>query len=113
MKAIYFEYDLDNGWDSHFFLCQDYRRADENDEDWACEWLSAFNGPGNPTLARLYKENKSFDETPFALGSTLYLVARTVATFGSAFGTMKQPPPCSVCMAFHDQNPIIRRYSAA
>ena len=37
-KAIYFEYDLDNEWDSQFYICEEYFSLEEEDDDWASEW---------------------------------------------------------------------------
>ena len=43
--AVYFEYDLDNGWSSHFFLCPDYSPAKSASDEWAADWRSTIKGP--------------------------------------------------------------------
>src|SRR5215510_13405863 len=37
-KAVYFEYDLDNDWQSRFYLCGEYNPESVNDEHWASDW---------------------------------------------------------------------------
>ena len=110
-KAIYFEYDLDNDWHSGFFLCGQYNPESANDEDWACDWIKDFRGPDFPEASAIYCEN-NFDRTPLAKGSTLYLVARTVAAFGRCL-QRAGPLHTTVCMGFHDQTPIMRIAEAA
>jgi hypothetical protein len=105
-RAIYFEYDLDNDWQGAFFCCANYQPGSAEDDDWACDFTDCLAGPDMPLLSEIYRENH-FDSTPIALGSTLFLVARTVAAFGRAsrgFGT----PSLALCLAFHDQDPIMR-----
>ncbi|MDQ0418685.1 hypothetical protein J2Z48_002888 [Croceifilum oryzae] len=104
-RAIYYEYDLDNNWDSHFFLCSDYRPLAEQDDDWACDWEDVVKGPYLPEFARIYSEN-GFDSSRKAIGITLYLIARTVCAFASVcYGTDRSVP---LCIGFHDQDPIVR-----
>ena len=110
-QAIYFEYDLDNDWDGGFFLCGQYNPESANDEDWACDWIRDFRGPGFPEASAVYCENH-FDRTPIAKGSTLYLVARTIAAFGRCVARATSPAP-TICIAFHDQTPITRIAEAA
>ena len=105
-KAVYFEYDLDNDWQSGFYLCGEYNPESADDEDWACDWIEDFGGPEFPEASKIYRENY-FDRTPIAKGSTLYLVARTVAAFGRCV-VHTAPPNLTVCIAFHDQAPIVR-----
>src|SRR6478736_7269784 len=38
-KAIYFEYDMDNDWESTFFICDGYSSLFEEDDDWASDWI--------------------------------------------------------------------------
>lgn len=105
-KAIYFEYDLDNSWDSNFFICSAYNPESAGDEDWACDWVSEVPGPSHEQMSKIYRENH-FDKTDKAKGNTLYLVARTV----SAFGRAMEGIDCDkfvLCAAFHDQYPIMR-----
>jgi len=104
--ALYFEYDLDNDWDSAFFLCPEYNPESAEDEDWACDFVDDIAGPGFPEASELYREN-NFDRTPMALGSTLYLVARTVAAFGRCAERV-QLKARAICIGFHDQTPVTR-----
>jgi hypothetical protein len=80
-KAVYFEYDLDNLWQSGFFLCGEYKPESADDEDWACDWIKDFDNPNFPEASEIYLENR-FDRTATAKRSTLYLVTRTVAALG-------------------------------
>ena len=89
-NAVYFEYDLDNDWQSAFFLCEKYKPESAQDDDWACDWIENFSGPDFPEASDIYRENH-FDRTPIAKGSTLYLIARTVAAFGRCFEQAPSP----------------------
>ena len=109
-KAIYFEYDLDNKWQSNFFLCQDYNSQISGDDEWACDWLDEVNGPDLPLFGGLYVEG--FDSTEHAKGANVYLVARTVAAFGRCCEEY-QDEKFAICLAFHDQDPIMRIYETA
>ncbi|MBW2109798.1 MAG: hypothetical protein JRI36_14220 [Deltaproteobacteria bacterium] len=106
-KALYFEYDLDNDWQSTFFICDEYVPESEGNDDWACEWVEDLAGPKFPVLSEIYLEN-GFDRTEVAKGCTLYLIARTVATFGRCLDEYPAPATLAVCVAFHDQDPIFR-----
>jgi len=110
--AVYFEYDLDNGWDGNFFLCREYvpqagvEEADQG-EDWASDWIEHVAGPAQPKLAAIYAGQGGFAETPEQVGRTAFLVARTVATFGKATEGL-ETQGIAVCLAFHDAEPIFR-----
>jgi len=106
-KAVYFEFDLDNDWASSFFLCTEYSPLSAGDDDWACEFHHALLGPDLAAFSEIYHENH-FDRTEVAKGSTLFLVARTVASFVRAIEGVDIPPATAVCVAFHDQDPIMR-----
>jgi uncharacterized protein YndB with AHSA1/START domain len=106
-KAIYFEYDMDNQWESSFFLCTDYDQPEEENEEWACEWEIDLKGPSFLPFSELYELN-GFDDDDFAMGSTMYLVARTVAAFAQAYDELSVKSHVPVCIAFHDQDPIYR-----
>ena len=105
-KAVYFEYDLDNDWQANFFLCGEYNQEDLGDDDWACDWLAVVKAPAFPNASAIYSEN-DFDGTATARGSTLYLIARTVASLGRCFDGYPSGD-LAVCVAFHDQDPIMR-----
>jgi uncharacterized protein YndB with AHSA1/START domain len=106
-KAIYFEYDLDNQWESTFFICTEYNPQEEEDEEWACDWEIDIEGPNFLPFGELY-EQSGFDEDDFAIGSTMYLVARTVVAFAQAYHALTEKSQLPVCIAFHDQDPIYR-----
>ncbi|MDY7080497.1 MAG: hypothetical protein SXV54_26760 [Chloroflexota bacterium] len=106
-KALYFEYDLDNDWQSTFFICDKYAPESEGNDDWACEWVEDLAGPKFPALGEVYLEN-GFDRTEAAKGCTLYLIARTVAAFGRCLDEHLAPATLAVCVAFHDQDPNFR-----
>ena len=64
-KAVYFEYDLDNDWQSGFYLCGECNPESADDEDWVCDWIEDFRGPEVPEASQIYREN-NFDRTPIA-----------------------------------------------
>lgn len=105
-KAVYFEYDLDNDWQANFFLCGEYNQEDLGDDDWACDWLAVVKAPAFAAASAVYSENH-FDRTATARGSTLYLIARTIASLGRCFDG-DPSGNLAVCVAFHDQDPIMR-----
>ncbi|MBL0386462.1 hypothetical protein JJB07_07360 [Tumebacillus sp. ITR2] len=100
-QAVYFEYDLDNGWDSSFFVCKNYNPPEAEDEDWACPGPGTrdFAGPSLPEFAELYTEF----ETP----TTVSLIAATVLAYIRACRNV-QSDDIHLCIAFHDQDPILR-----
>ncbi|EJR57562.1 hypothetical protein IIM_00169 [Bacillus cereus VD107] len=102
-EAIYFEYDMDNDWNSTFFICDEYTKLSEEDDDWASDWISEVEGPNLKEFAQIYTEN-GFDNNDKALSTTLYLIARTVVTFKKIITTIHIP----ICIGFHDQDPIMR-----
>jgi hypothetical protein len=105
-KAIHFEYDLDNDWEGAFFICPDYHLQNIGDDDWACDWMEDFSGPNLPAFGAIYQKH-GFDKDDTAIGSTCYLIARTVAAFGRCLEEIKTDG-VAVCIAFHDQDPIMR-----
>jgi len=110
--AVYFEYDLDNGWDGNFFLCREYvpqaevEEADQG-EDWASDWIEHVAGPGQPKLAAIYAAQGGYAETLEHVGRTAFLVARTVAAFGRATEEL-DTQGLAVCLAVHDADRIFR-----
>ena len=105
--AIYFEYNLDNGWQSDFFICpyyipqRLYSRVNAPN-DWACFFLEeVIEGPSLSSFADMYVQDNVGGEVK------AYLVARTVAVFDKVFQKY-QTDKFAICMAFHDQDPIIR-----
>lgn len=109
-KAVYFEYDMDNDWESAFFVCPKYRPESEGDDDWACDYSEAVEGPDLPEFGAIYREY-GFSEKPAAVGSTCYMIARTVAAVGRAAGEIPGKG-LAICAGFHDQDPIVRIHEA-
>ncbi|MFB8427074.1 hypothetical protein ACFC4S_34595 [Priestia megaterium] len=104
-KAIYFEYDMDNGWESTFFICNGYSSLIEEDDDWASDWIDEIEGPSNKEFAQIYQEN-GFDATEKARVITIFLIVRTLVAFTKAVKNIKVDIP--LCIGFHDQDPIMR-----
>ncbi|WNF23368.1 hypothetical protein [Mesobacillus jeotgali] len=104
-KVIYFEYDMDNGWSSTFFICDEYNDPFEEDDEWACDWIEEVDGGSLEEFSDIYLEN-GFDSTDKALGNTLYLIARTVCLFSGVCQKVEMNIP--ICIAFHDQDRIMR-----
>lgn len=104
-KAIYFEYDMDNDWESTFFICDEYSSLIEEDDDWASDWIDEIEGPNNKEFAQIYQEN-GFDATEKARVITLFLIVRTIVAFAKAVKNIKVDVP--LCVGFHDQDPIMR-----
>ncbi|MCG0050770.1 hypothetical protein [Priestia aryabhattai] len=104
-EAIYFEYDMENDWESTFFVCDEYNSLSDEDDDWASDWIDEIQGPINKEFARIYQEN-GFDATEKVKAVTLFLVVRTVTALGKVSQSMKVNVP--LCIGFHDQDPIMR-----
>jgi len=104
-KAIYFEYDMDNDWESTFFICDGYSSLFEEDDDWASDWIEEIEGPSNKEFAQIYQEN-GFDATEKARIITLFLIVRTLVAFSKSVKNIKVDVP--LCIGFHDQDPIMR-----
>ncbi len=101
-KAVYFEYDMDNCWNSTFFICSDYADKTAGDDDWACDYLEDFEGPSMEGFF-----NDSFMELMGINEVNLYLIARTVASFGKVSQGI-DTEGLALCMAYHDQDPVMR-----
>ncbi|RIW34300.1 hypothetical protein D3H55_10000 [Bacillus salacetis] len=106
-RAIYFEYDLDNKWDSAFFICEEYTPLEDEDDDWASDWSENVEAPSLEGFGTIY-EVDGFDGNDIAIGSTIYLVARTVIAFTRAYISISHENSIAVCIAFHGQDPIFR-----
>jgi len=104
-KALYFEFDLDNSWDSNLYICDRYSELEKEDDDWASDWVYDVSGPSHTLLSDLYAKY-GFDSSKEAVFSTLYLIARTVCAYKAAVTKFSLSLP--ICIAFHDQDPIMR-----
>lgn len=105
--AIYFEYDIDNDWQSSFFVCKEYADLEVGDDDWACRWLAQVRGSCISKFAGVYNATDKFCRTPEATAITLFLIARTAAALKMTVAR-KPPGTIKICIGFHDQNPIHR-----
>jgi hypothetical protein len=106
VRAIYFEYDLGNDWESNFFLCQQYTPERERSDEWACEWVDECPGPKFEEACTEYMES-DVDWTGESPGIPLFLMARTVAAYGRCVDACPVAVD-AICIAFHDQNPVMR-----
>jgi len=107
-KAIYFEYNMDSDWTGSFFICAEYLPESSGDDDWASDWTNEITGPPQSELSQIYLEN-GWRKSPASVGSTTFLVARTMAAFGRA-GQPYMDSGIAICIAYHDQDPIVRAY---
>lgn len=105
-KAVFFEYDVNNGWDSRFFVCGGYAPSSAGDESWADEYVEELEGPGIPEFGGFLREY-GFDRTDQAKGCTLYMIARTVASFGRCVDPGSSGK-AALCIGYRGQNPILR-----
>lgn len=110
VKALYYEYSLDDEWQGYIYLCTEYLHEAEKDDDWACDWDDYIEASTQEEFAAIYEEN-GFDEIDATTSITLYLIARTVANFGRVVETVlgkEDGVKLPICIAFHDQDPIMR-----
>lgn len=103
--AVYFEYDMENQWNSGYFLCSEYNPEDEEDDDWATSADEEIEGPAQPDLAELYASTFDTNDKDRAING--YLIARTVAAFGRCVDVLPDPEG-AVCIGFHDQEGVLR-----
>ena len=121
--AIYYEYNMDNSWQSEFFICPEYELMEKyetddgkiafetpENEEWACDFYEEPMILG-PELEEFSEYYEGFDSTEEMIGITIFLVARTVSSFGKAYEKAKNiNDKIAICMAFHDQDAIVRIY---
>jgi hypothetical protein len=110
-KAIFFEYDMDSGWEGRFLLCANYAPEAAKDEEWSWEWAAEVEGPGIPEFGGIFREF-GFDRTDQAKGSTLYMIARTVAAVGRSL-TPDRVGTAALCIGYRNQNPLLRFYEGS
>ncbi len=112
--VIYYEYDLDELWRGNFFLCPNYSPFADyvkyGDDDWACDYhiKQTVKGPDFLAFGSVFARMKGFDKTPEETARTIYLVARTAASFGRKLLPHVSNQSLALCLAFHDQDPIFR-----
>ena len=105
-QAVYFEYDVNNGWDGRFFVCGAYAPPSAGDESWVEEWIEEIEGPGIPEFGSFLQEF-GFERTDQAKGCTLYMIARTVAALGRC-ADPGSPGRAALCIGYRGQTPILR-----
>lgn len=82
--ALYWEFDLDNGWQSGIDLCASFT---PNDPDWAGHTLGWVEGPANPHFAQIYAINEFSNIEGECIAALL--IVRTLTTFGRALGPVR------------------------
>jgi len=105
-QAVYFEYDVNSGWNGRFFVCGAYAPLSAGDESWAEEWIEKLEGPGIPEFGGFLQEF-GFERTDQAKGCTLYMIARTVASLGRCADS-GSPGRAALCIGYRGQNPLLR-----
>lgn len=104
-RAVYWEFDPDNGWSSAFFLCNAYQPEGARDDEWAADFDQTVPGPELKDFALLY--DPSFSGTAAATARNLYLFARTFAAFGTAI-MPRWKLGIPLCAGYHDQANVFR-----
>jgi len=104
IKAIYFEYDMYNDWQTQCFLSDNYNNIQQLDDDWACSWCEDFFLTDFEKLSEIYKKYlRKFDTFV-----NLYLIVRTTLAFREAIGNNLNNNTAAICVAFHDQSIVTR-----
>jgi hypothetical protein len=107
-EAIYFEYDIDNNWSSNLFIHAVYKPEYRMDDDWACDWIDSLKGPSFPLFTQIYRMYGGFHvENDNEVGTTFYLLARTIAAFGKAAEKISSSD-LAICIGYHDQTIVTR-----
>jgi len=102
--AMYFEYDLDNDWESGVFYCRSFEPPVIPFVEWPADFKTYTEGPTLPEFARLFARY-GWSKDGRSRGVVLLTVARTTAAFGRAL-TRTRPGSCPWGIGFHDQSPI-------
>jgi hypothetical protein len=105
-KAIYFEFDMELGWRSWFFICPVF--PEHWDRLLGRDYSEEFDGPEVPRFAKIYGELQFIGLASDAC-MIAYLIARTFASFGRASHQLAHSG-ITLGIAFHDQDEIIRLY---
>ena len=105
-QAVYFEYDMNNGWAGRFVVCGAYAPPSAGNDSWAEEWIEELEGPGIPEFGSFLREY-GFERTDQAKGCTMYMIARTVASLGRC-ADPGSPGTAALCIGYRGQNPLLR-----
>ena len=104
-KAIYFDYDIYNDWDSYLFICSDYNDIEKDDEDWSTKWVASINTVSLFDYADIFlkEANQDFFEGSNDTAILLMLIAKTNILFAKAALKYKD---CGfkICIGYHDQD---------
>lgn len=103
--ALYFEYDLDNGWESAIFLCSAFEPPFVPFAEWPIGSDEHVEGPALPAFAKAFGRF-GWDNTEESRAMVIVTVARTTAAFGRALhrGDPQRDLPWAI--GFHDQDPL-------
>lgn len=107
-KAVYFEYNLDNHWDSAYCICENYLPKEEEDDEWAADFMLLDDDLtfypivdfGEFEFANFY--TGGFMSTPLDKAINFFLIARTVTLFGK-MNDAKDWGNMALCIGFHGQ----------
>ncbi len=105
--ALYFEYDMDEDWESSFSCYSRYTAEGEDEEE---EWMENLEdkseGPTLPDFGEIYKKYCAGDDARSA-GVMLYLIVKTVCALGRRLENI-QTSSLAVCIGYSNQLPIWR-----
>lgn len=104
-SALYFEYDLDNGWESGAFFCRSFEPSIIPFVEWPADFEDHVDGPALPQFSRAFRRY-GWEDSPESNAVVILTVARTIAAFGRALGNAG-PGPLPWAIGFHDQDPIV------
>jgi hypothetical protein len=105
-KAVYFEYNLDNQWNSGYYICENYLSKEEDDDDWAADFMLLDDELdfcpefGEFEFANHYRVG--FMATPLNAAVNFYLIARTTTLFGKMNNSIDWGN-IALCIGFHGQ----------
>lgn len=113
IKGLFFEFDLENGWRGTLYICDRYNPSHAGNDTWAKKWFQKAAGPRLAEFARLYQELGDLagvEDSKVTAG--LYLIARTIAAVGRAFGEAPLTR-ASICVGHTGQKHLSRIYERA
>jgi hypothetical protein len=104
-SALYFEYDLDNRWESNIFFCSSFEPSFVPFAEWPIGSDEHIEGPDLPAFAKAYAR-LGWSDTAEARAIVILTVARTTAAFGRALQVADPGGSLPWGIGFHDQDPI-------
>jgi hypothetical protein len=113
VKAIYYEYNIQNDWASNFYICPNYNPIETQDDDWVVNFIQIDELKGfEPTAENIPELSGCLYECEGVEERTVveyYLIARTTAAFGRATQVLDLGN-IALCIGFHDQQIVTRIY---